>query len=203
MLFLDELPEFQRQALEALREPLETGRVTISRAARQADFPARFQLLAAMNPCPCGHLGSALRACRCTPDVIARYQGRLSGPLLDRIDLQVEVPAVASSALAAAPDGESSTALAVRVARARDRALQRQGVLNRDLAGELLERHCALDAAASGFLQSVSVRLGWSARGFHRVLRIARSIADLAGSEAIVLTHVAEAVQYRRVLAVQ
>ncbi len=110
---------------------------------------------------------------------------------------------MASSTLAAAPDGESSAAIAARVARARGRALHRQGVLNRDLAGDLLERHCALDAAASGFLQSVSVRLGWSARGFHRVLRIARSIADLAGSEAIVLTHVAEAVQYRRVLAVQ
>jgi magnesium chelatase family protein len=203
VLFLDELPEFQRHALEGLREPLETGRVTISRAARQADFPARFQLLAAMNPCPCGHLGSALRTCRCTPDVIARYQGRLSGPLLDRIDLQVEVPAVAAQALAAAPDGDASTVIAARVSHARDRALQRQGVLNRDLAGNALERHAALDAAASNFLQSVSVRLGWSARGFHRVLRIARSIADLAGSEAIVLTHVAEAVQYRRVLAVQ
>lgn len=203
VLFLDELPEFQRPALEALREPLETGRVTISRAARQADFPARFQLLAAMNPCPCGHLGSALRACRCTPDVVARYQGRLSGPLLDRIDLQVEVPAVAATTLADAPGGDSSAAMALRVAQARARALQRQGVLNRELAGESLERYCALDAAASNFLQSVSVRLGWSARGFHRVLRIARSIADLAGSEAIVLAHVAEAVQYRRVLAVQ
>jgi magnesium chelatase family protein len=203
VLFLDELPEFQRHALEGLREPLETGRVTISRAARQADFPARFQLLTAMNPCPCGHLGSALHACRCTPDVIARYQGRLSGPLLDRIDLQVEVPAVAATALAAAPDGDSSAAIAARVAEARDRALQRQGVLNRALMGDALEQHCALDAAASGFLQSVSMRLGWSARGFHRVLRIARSIADLTGSEAIVLAHVAEAVQYRRVLAVQ
>ena len=135
--------------------------------------------------------------------MVARYQGRLSGPLLDRIDLQVEVPAVAATTLADAPGGDSSAAMALRVAQARGRALQRQGVLNRELAGESLERHCTLDAAASNFLQSVSVRLGWSARGFHRVLRIARSIADLAGSEAIVLAHVAEAVQYRRVLAVQ
>ena len=202
VLFLDELPEFQRGALEALREPLETGRVTISRAARQADFPARFQLLAAMNPCPCGHLGSPHRACRCTPDAVARYQGRLSGPLLDRIDLQVEVPAVTPQALSEAPDGEPSAAIATRVAAARERSSQRQGMLNRWLAGEALERHCALDDAASSFLQNVSLRLGWSARGHHRVLRIARSIADLAGSEAITLPHLAEAVQYRRVLAI-
>jgi magnesium chelatase family protein len=201
VLFLDELPEFQRGALEALREPLETGRVTISRAARQADFPAQFQLLAAMNPCPCGHRGSPHRACRCTPDAVARYQGRLSGPLLDRIDLQVEVPAVTPQALSDAPDGEPSATIAARVAGARDRSRQRQAVLNRALEAEALERHCALDDAASSFLRNVSSRLGWSARGHHRVLRIARSIADLAGSQAIALPHLAEAVQYRRVLA--
>jgi magnesium chelatase family protein len=203
LLFLDELPEFPRPALEALREPLETGRITISRAARQADFPARFQLLAAMNPCPCGHLGSPLRACRCTPDVVARYQGRLSGPLLDRIDLQVEVPAVPPEALAAAPDGEPSAAIALRVAAARERALQRQGVLNAALAGEALERWAALDAASTTFLRNAAARLAWSARSYHRVQRIARSIADLAGAEAIALPHLAEAIQYRRVLAVQ
>jgi magnesium chelatase family protein len=199
VLFLDEFPEFQRAALEALREPLETGRIVISRAARQAEFPARFQLIAAMNPCPCGHLGSALRACRCTPDAVARYQGRISGPLLDRIDVQVEVPAVAPEALAAAPDGETSAVVAERVGRARDRALRRQGCVNAALSGDALDEHAALDSAASSFLQSAAARLGWSARGFHRVLRVARTIADLADSPAITTAHLAEAIQYRRV----
>lgn len=200
VLFLDELPEYPRPALEALREPLETGKVTISRAARQADFPARFQLIAAMNPCPCGQLGSPLQACRCSPDEAARYQSRLSGPLLDRIDLQVEVPAVPLATLAQAPDGEPSARIAARVAAARERALQRQGVLNHALAGEAMEQHAALDSAGSAFLESAAQRLGWSARGYHRVLRVARSIADLAGSEAIALPQIAEAIQYRRVL---
>ncbi len=202
VLFLDELPEFPRAALEALREPLESGRIVISRAARQAEFPARFQLLAAMNPCPCGHLGSPLRACRCTPDAIARYQGRISGPLLDRIDLQVEVPAVAPAALAAAPQGETSAQVAARVLRARQRQLERQACRNADLAGDALAAHCALDAAAAKFLQSAAARLGWSARSFHRVLRIARSVADLADAADIELAHLAEAIQYRRVLSV-
>lgn len=200
VLFLDELPEYPRPALEALREPLETGRVTISRAARQADFPARFQLIAAMNPCPCGQLGSPSQACRCSPDEAARYQSRLSGPLLDRIDLQVEVPAVPLATLAQSPDGEPSERIAARVASARERALQRQGVLNHALAGDALERHAALDAAGAAFLESAAQRLGWSARGYHRVLRVARSIADLAGSETITLPQIAEAIQYRRVL---
>ncbi len=203
VLFLDELPEYPRPALEALREPLETGRVTISRVARQADFPARFQLIAAMNPCPCGQLGSPLQACRCSPDEAARYQSRLSGPLLDRIDLQVEVPAVPLATLAQAPDGEPSARIAARVAAARARALQRQGGLNHALAGEALERHAALDAAGTAFLESAAQRLGWSARGYHRVLRVARSIADLAGSETIALPQLAEAIQYRRVLVIR
>jgi magnesium chelatase family protein len=203
VLFLDEFPEFPRAALEALREPLETGRIVISRAARQAEFPARFQLIAAMNPCPCGHLGSALRACRCTPDAVARYQGRISGPLLDRIDLQIDVPAVAPEALAGVPDGEPSAVIAQRVAQARGRALARQGVANAALAGDALDRHCALDDAAARFLQHAAARLGWSARGFHRVLRVARTIADLAASESIATAHLAEAIQYRRVLTVQ
>ncbi len=202
VLFLDELPEFARAALEGLREPMETGRIVISRAVRQAEFPARFQLVAAMNPCPCGHLGSPLRACRCTPDGVARYQGRISGPLLDRIDVQVEVPAVPAAALAAAPDGETSAVIAARVARARERALQRQGCPNAALSGDPLDRHGALDTAASKFLQSAAARLGWSARSYHRIIRIARSIADLAGSEAIAVAHLAEAIQCRRVLAV-
>ena len=203
VLFLDEFPEFQRAALEALREPLETGRIVISRAARQAEFPARFQLIAAMNPCPCGHLGSPLRACRCTPDGVARYQGRISGPLLDRIDLQVEVPAVPPDTLAATPDGEPSAAIALRVAVARERALARQGCTNAALSGDALDQHCALEAPATKFLQTAAARLGWSARGFHRVLRVARTIADLSGGAAITVAHLAEAIQYRRVLAAQ
>lgn len=200
VLFLDEFPEFQRAALEALREPLETGRIVISRAARQAEFPARFQLVAAMNPCPCGHLGSTLHACRCTPDAVARYQGRISGPLLDRIDVQVEVPAVAPEALSAAADGETSATIALRVAAARERALARQGSVNASLSGDALDAHAALDDASAKFLQTAAARLGWSARGFHRVLRVARTIADLAGAEQIASSHLAEAIQYRRVL---
>ena len=202
VLFLDEFPEFQRAALEALREPLETGRIVISRAARQAEFPARFQLIAAMNPCPCGHLGSPLRACRCTLDAVARYQGRVSGPLLDRIDLQVEVPAVPPQALAAAPDGEASAVIAQRVAVARERAVARQGGVNAMLSGDALDLHCTLEAPAAKFMQAAAARLGWSARGFHRVLRVARTIADLGGGDVITVAHLAEAIQYRRVLTV-
>lgn len=200
ILFLDELPEFPRPALEALREPLESGRITISRAMRQAEFPARFQLIAAMNPCPCGHHGSARRACRCTPDMVARYQGRLSGPLLDRIDLQVEVPAVPAESLASLPQGESSEAVAVRVGQARQRQLQRQACLNAALSGDALDAHCALSPAASQFMQTAASRLGWSARSYHRVLRVARTAADLADQTEIGLAELAEAIQYRRAL---
>jgi magnesium chelatase family protein len=200
VLFLDELPEFPRAALEALREPLETGRITISRAARRSDFPAKFQLIAAMNPCPCGYLGATQKACRCTPDQVARYQGKLSGPLIDRIDLHVEVPAVLASELMNAPAGEPTAAIQARCSQARQIALSRQGVSNQALQGQALDQHLLLDAAAGKFLNVAAARLGWSARSTHRALKVARTIADLAGSEQIQVTHVAEAMQYRRTL---
>jgi magnesium chelatase family protein len=204
VLFLDELPEFPRPALEALREPLETGHITISRAGRQAQFPARFHLVAAMNPCPCGWHGAQAatgRACRCTPDLIARYQSRLSGPLLDRIDLVVDVPAVKASDLLAWPTSESSAEVAARVAAARERQACRQGVTNAQLDPSAMGGSLGVDDAALVYLKTAADRLGWSARAVHRVLKVARTVADLAGAERIVVAHVAESVQYRRGLA--
>lgn len=198
VLFLDELPEFPRAALEALREPLETGCITISRAARRAEFPARFQLIGAMNPCPCGYLGSAQKACRCTPDQVSRYQGKLSGPLLDRIDLHVEVPALAAADLMQAALGESTSAIRERCTQARQRALARQGKANHALQGQEIDKHVQLDEAASKFLNIAASRLGWSARSTHRALKVARTIADLAGANSTQMAHVAEAMQYRR-----
>jgi magnesium chelatase family protein len=199
VLFLDELPEFPRAALEALREPLETGRITIARAARRCEFPARFQLVAAMNPCPCGWLGSA-RACRCSPEQVGRYQGRISGPLLDRIDLHVEVPALSPDELLDAAPGEATAPVQARCGAARLRAWLRQGKSNHDLQGGEIDQHAALAGKASDFLRQASARLGWSARSTHRVLKVARTIADLAASAQVEVVHVAEAVQYRRVL---
>jgi magnesium chelatase family protein len=198
VLFLDELPEFPRPALEALREPLETGQITIARASRRAEFPARFQFVAAMNPCPCGWHGSRERACRCTPDQVARYQGRLSGPLLDRIDLQVDVPALGARELMEAPPGESSALVRQRCAEARERAILRQGKPNHALQGAEIDLHIAVDAAAAAFLQRAAARLGWSARATHRVLKVARTIADLDRSGPVLVSHLAEAVQCRR-----
>ncbi len=198
VLFLDELPEFPRAALEALREPLETGSITIARATRRAEFPACFQLIAAMNPCPCGYLGAALRHCRCTPDQVARYQGRLSGPLLDRIDLHVDVAAISSEQLLQSPAGEPSAAVRARVNVARQRALERQHKPNHALQGRELDQHAALDAAGTRFVHVAAARLGWSARGTHRVLKVARTIADLAAAETLQISHLAEAMQYRR-----
>ncbi len=202
VLFLDELPEFDRGVLEVLREPLEVGKITISRAARRADFPARFQLVAAMNPCPCGYLGHAVRQCRCTPDQVARYQGKISGPLLDRIDIHMAVPALAEGELLsktpASPRGEASSVVAQRVAAARAIATARQGCANALLEGTALDAHCALDDSARHLLQAAMSKLGLSARAAHRVLRLARSLADLAQRAHIQSSDIAEAVQYRR-----
>jgi len=193
ILFLDELPEFDRRVLEALREPMESGHIHIARAAARVDFPARFQLVAAMNPCPCGYRGHP-----CTPDQVARYQGRLSGPLLDRIDLLLEVPDLSAEELQAAPAGESTAVIRARVEQARQRQEQRQHKCNARLEGEELEYHCRPDDGALGLLKQAIERLHLSPRAYHRVLRVARSIADLAGQASLGTHHVAEALRYRR-----
>jgi len=198
VLFLDELPEFSRAALEALREPLEAGHITISRAAHQADFPARFQLVAAMNPCPCGYLGHPSGKCRCSPEQVARYRSRLSGPLLDRIDLHIIVAALPEAELTSARPGEPSAQVRARVTAARERQLARQNQPNATLAGREIDRYCPLDAAGETLLKQAITRLDLSARAYHRVLKLARTVADLADQEQIGAAHLAEAIQYRR-----
>ena len=198
VLFLDELPEYPRAVLEVLREPLESGRIHISRAARQAEFPARFQLVAAMNPCPCGYLGHYNGRCRCTPDQVARYRARLSGPLIDRIDMHVEVPALPEAELMTPGKGEPSAAMRERVSAARARQLARQGRPNALLDHAGVERHCRADTAGEALLKQAIARLGLSARAYHRVLKVARTLADLADQQAIGAAQVAEAIQYRR-----
>ena len=198
VLFLDELPEFDRDVLEALREPLESGKVSISRAARQAVFPARFQLVAAMNPCPCGHCGDRSGRCRCTPERIARYRGRISGPLADRIDIKLEVPALREAELVAPVAGEPSASIRERVERARRLQVERQGKPNALLGTREIDRLCGTDKEGDQLLRHALARLLLSARGYHRVLRVARSIADLSGKAGIAAEHIAEAIQYRR-----
>jgi magnesium chelatase family protein len=200
VLFLDELPEFDRRVLEVLRQPMESGTVSISRSAHQAEFPARFQLIAAMNPCPCGYSGHTSGQCRCTSEQIERYQARVSGPLLDRIDLRVEVAAMELETMSRDADGESTSAIAARVARAYELQLERQGKSNQLLSTREIDRICHLDAHAEAYLRNAMLRLSWSARGYHRVLRVARTIADIEHSTHIQTDHLGEAVQYRRTL---
>ena len=195
VLFLDEMPEFPRSALEILREPLENGEVRISRARAQVTFPADFQLVAAMNPCPCGYLGES--RCRCTPDQIDRYRNKLSGPLLDRIDMQVEVASMSASQLQDAPPGESSDVVRERVHTAREIQLQRQGKINGELKGAELDEYCRLGNMEAALLRTSVEKLGLSARSYHRVLRVARTLADLSGRQDIGSAQIAEALAYR------
>ena len=198
VLFLDELPEFERKVLEVLREPLESGKITISRAARQADFPASFQLLAAMNPCPCGYLGHFNNKCRCTPDNVVRYRAKISGPLLDRIDMHIEVPALKEDEMTSASSAENSDIIRARVEYARELQLKRQGKANFALGSLEVDEFCQPDDAGLTLLKTAISRLNLSARAYHRILKVARTIADLAGDAAIKPAQIAEAVQYRR-----
>jgi magnesium chelatase family protein len=198
VLFLDELPEFDRNVLEVLREPLESGYIVVSRAGRQAEFPARFQLIAAMNPCPCGHLGDPAAVCKCGEARVAAYRNRISGPLLDRIDLHIEVPRVPSEVLASDEAAESSAAVAERVAAARDRQLVRQGRANAQLDGPVVVSRVKAERAALQLLAGAMRQLALSARAYHRVLRVARTIADLSGSAAVTTGHVSEAITLRQ-----
>jgi len=207
VLFLDELPEFARAALEALRQPLESGRAVVARANAHVTYPARVQLVAAMNPCRCGYLDDPGQACGRAPKCAVEYQAKISGPLFDRIDLHVDVPAVTAADLALPPPAESSADIAARVARARtvqaDRVKQvpdeRRPRTNAELDGELLEEMAAPEAAGRKLLTDAAERLKLSARGYHRVLRVARTLADLDGAATVARIHVAEALSYRRI----
>jgi magnesium chelatase family protein len=199
VLFLDELPEFDRRVLEVLREPLESGVISISRAARQADFPARFQLIAAMNPCPCGYLGDVTGKCKCTSEQVQRYRARISGPLLDRLDMHIEVPRVPASALQEqGAFAESSEVVSARVVKARALQSQRQGKCNARLSAADVDVHCVSEPAARNLLLQAMQKFSLSARAYHRILKVARSIADLESIEQIRAAHVAEAIALRR-----
>lgn len=199
VLFLDELPEFDRKVLEVLREPLESGKIAISRAARQAEFPAQFQFIAAMNPCPCGYAGHSNGRCRCSAEKIQQYRNKLSGPLLDRIDMHIEVPSVSIQAINASTNNEeSSHVVQLRVNEARERQLKRNDCANSQLKQQAIRQHCQIDQASSQLIENAIETLGLSARAYHRILKVARTIADLAGSYDIQLPHVSEAISYRR-----
>jgi magnesium chelatase family protein len=201
VLFLDELPEFDRRVLEVLREPLESGAITISRAARQAEFPARFQLIAAMNPCPCGYHGQARARCRCTSEQVQRYRARVSGPVLDRIDMHIEVSSVPRDVLRVDerdPAAETSAAVRARVEHARQVQRERGGAVNAQLTARQVGQHCKVAKEGAALLEQALERLGLSARAYHRILKVARTIADLAGSPAIEIPHLSEAISYRR-----
>lgn len=198
ILFLDELPEFERRVLEVLREPLESGHISISRAARQSEFPARFQLIAAMNPCPCGYLGDPAGRCHCSAEKIMRYRSRISGPLLDRIDMHIEVPRIKHEQLHNGEAGEDSASVRARVQQARQRQLKRCGKTNHTLSNREIDNYCALTADDALLLENAIEKLGLSARAWHRIIKLARTIADLAGSDQITTIHLQEAIGYRR-----
>jgi len=201
VLFLDELTEFQRHVLEVLRQPIEDGEITISRAARTLTFPAKFTLVSAMNPCPCGYWNSVLKECTCTPPVIQRYLAKISGPLLDRIDLHIDVPEVKYKELTTGARGEPSKVIAQRVCKARDIQLSRfrntSLYCNSQMRPAEISKHCVLDESTRKMLESAIQRLGFSARAYDRILKVSRTIADMADSAEIREEHVSEAVQYR------
>lgn len=198
VLFLDELPEFQRSVLEVLREPLEPGRITVSSAARQTTFPAVFQMVCACNPCACGWLGLASGKCRCTPDQVARYRSRVTGPLLDRIDLPIEVPSLSQEELTRQTTAESSAQVSDRVIRARERASSRQDKSSAMLSTREIDQRCSPGTRGLEMLKQAISRVSLSARAYHRILKVARTIADLASAQSVGAAHVAEAIQYLR-----
>jgi magnesium chelatase family protein len=200
VMFLDELPEFDRKVLEVLREPLESGHITISRAARQAEFPARFQLIAAMNPCPCGYLGHSDNRCRCTSEQIERYRSKISGPLLDRIDMHIEVSNIATNLLRSQSHKTepTSTEIRARVNQAREIQLQRSPQPNNQLGVKQIEKWCNLRTDDSSLLETAIEKLGLSARAYHRILKVARTIADLDNTQNIETKHLTEAIAYRK-----